>query len=139
MNLLKMSMPDGEVRLYCSRISQIISYFADDGDGGSVLWLEAAEMAVVQDSTMDDVRVWILDEVAKRLCCHPSDVETFPITTLCRKLRWRPEPPRHPWQVKSCRHHNRAKEKAPEPDLSQQSSQQAENRRSQPSPRRVYR
>ena len=38
MILREMSMPDGEVRLYCTRISQVISYFADDGEGGSVLW-----------------------------------------------------------------------------------------------------
>lgn len=99
MILQKMSMPDGEVRLYCTRISQVISYFADDGEGGSVLWLEPGEMASVQDSTINDVRAWILDDVSKRLNCVPSHVETLPLETLCRKLEWQPEPPRHPWQM----------------------------------------
>ncbi len=91
-------MPDGEVRLYCSRISQIISYFADDGEGGSVLWLEPGDMANVQDSTMDETRSWILDTLAKKLSCTPDKVETFPIDDLCQRLAWQPEPPRHPWQ-----------------------------------------
>lgn len=92
-------MPDGEVRLYCTRISQIISYFADDGEGGSVLWLEPGDMAVVQDSTIDEVRAWILGDVAKRLSCPPDEVETLPIETLCQRLKWRPDTPRHPWQT----------------------------------------
>lgn len=92
-------MPDGEVRLYCTRISTIISYFADDGEGGSVLWLEPGEMAIVQDSTMDEARAWILGDVARQLQCPPDQVETFSIDTLCERLKWTPEPPRHPWQV----------------------------------------
>jgi len=99
MILREMSMPDGEVRLYCTRISQVVSYFADDGEGGSVLWLEPGDMALVQDSTMDETRAWILDHVSQRLQCPPDRVETLPIETLCKRLRWEPEPPRHPWQM----------------------------------------
>ena len=99
MILREMSMPDGEVRLYCTRISTIISYFADDGEGGSVLWLEPGDMAIVQDGIMDEVRAWILSDVATRLKCPPDQVETLPIETLCKRLKWTPEPPRHPWQV----------------------------------------
>lgn len=99
MILREMSMPDGEVRLYCTRISTIISYFADDGEGGSVLWLEPGDMAIVQDGIMDEMRAWILSDVAQRLECPPNQVETLPIETLCKRLKWTPEPPRHPWQV----------------------------------------
>ena len=99
MILREMSMPDGEVRLYCTRIAQVISYFADDGEGGSVLWLEAADIATVQESTIEDMRAWIIGNVAERLQCPPDLVETLPIETLCKRLAWTPEPPRHPWQV----------------------------------------
>ncbi len=92
-------MPNGEVRLYCTRIAQVISYFADDGEGGSVLWLEPGDMATVQDSTIDEMRTWILGHVASRLNCPPDQVETLPIETLCAHLKWTPEPPRHPWQM----------------------------------------
>lgn len=103
MILQTMSMPDGEVRLYCTRISQVVSYFADDGEGGSVLWLEPGDMANVQDSTIDDVRAWILANVGQRLNCVPAQVETLSLETLCRELAWQPEPPRHPWQVQRAR------------------------------------
>lgn len=99
MILREMSMPDGEVRLYCTRIAQVISYFADDGEGGSVLWLERGDMAMVQDSTMDEVRAWILSDVGQRLQCPADHVESLPIETLCQKLAWQPDPPRHPWQM----------------------------------------
>ena len=98
MIMREMSMPDGEVRLYCTRVAQVVSYFADDGEGGSVLWLEPGDMALLQDNIMNDVRAWILDTVAQRLSCKPEHVETLPIKYLCRHLAWQPEPPRHPWQ-----------------------------------------
>lgn len=96
-------MPDGEVRLYCTRISTIISYFADDGEGGSVLWLEPGDMAIVQNGAMEETRTWILSDVSKRLNCPPDQVERFPIETLCRRLKWTPETPRHPWQIQQQR------------------------------------
>ncbi|HEX2842159.1 hypothetical protein [Hyphomicrobium sp.] len=92
-------MPDGEVRLYCTRIAQVISYFTEDGEGGSVLWLEPGEMAIVQDGAMDEIRTWILGDIAQRLQCTPDQVEAFPLETLCTRLKWTPDPPRHPWQV----------------------------------------
>lgn len=92
-------MPDGEVRLYCTRIAQVVSYFADDGEGGSVLWLEPGDMAMVQDNAMEEMRAWILSDVGQRLACPPDRVETLSIETLCQRLAWHPEPPRHPWQM----------------------------------------
>jgi len=96
-----MSMPDGELRLYCTRMSQVISYFADDGEGGSMLWLEPSELARVSQATLDEMRPWIIGHIAERLHCSPHEVEGYSIKDLCERLNWRPEPPRHPWQVKT--------------------------------------
>lgn len=91
-------MPNGEKRLYCTRMSQVISYFTDDGEGGTCLWLECNDMVVMPERIMEELRAYILGDVAKQLNCPPEQIETLSIETLCRRLAWQPEQPRHPWQ-----------------------------------------
>lgn len=94
------TMPDDQIRVYCMRISSVVAYFCDDGEGGSVLIVEPSDYAAVAKETLDQVRFNVLEEAGTRLHCPPHCVERRSIGSLC-KIVDLPDPPRHPWQFKS--------------------------------------
>lgn len=99
-------MPDGELRIYCTRFATIISYFADDGEDGTKLVTEASDCCLLPKDAIDrllsDTRQHILGAVALRLNCEPQHVELHSLKDL-RKIVDRVDAPRHPWQVQRTR------------------------------------
>jgi hypothetical protein len=83
------STEEGERRIYCTRGHSIVSYFSDDGEGGSMLSVEPGELlysyADISDR-LQAVRHAVLTDVAKRLACDIAEVQAKPMTelaTLC--------------------------------------------------------
>jgi hypothetical protein len=75
----------GEKRVYCTRTNSVVSFFADDGDGGSMLSVEHGEFAFPSpfaDERLQAVKLAVLEEVALRLSCRPSQVEEVPFDEL---------------------------------------------------------
>lgn len=72
----------GELRIYVTQLASVVSYFTDDGDGGTALNVEPGEFACPWSTTPEKlgaVRDCVLAEVAERLNC-PAD------KVLCRSL-----------------------------------------------------
>lgn len=96
-------MPDGEVRIYCTRTNSIISYFVANDDDTSTLVIEPSEAVLWQsdhlESVLADMRASVLAEVGARLNCAPDMVE---LRSICDLILITDEEPeiRHPWQAK---------------------------------------
>lgn len=72
----------GEDRIYATQQASVVTYFAEDSDGGTVLHVQAGEFACRWSTTqakLDAVRDCVLAEVASRLSCPTEKV-------LCRSL-----------------------------------------------------
>ena len=85
MLITKESTTNGELRVYCTRTNSIITYFSDDGEGGSPLTAEHSDFAYPgawADEQMEAVKHSVLEEVARRLDCTPAEVETTPFAEL---------------------------------------------------------
>lgn len=79
------STAEGERRIYCTRGQSVVTYFADDGDGGSMLSVTPGEFAspyVVTEERLQEVKMSVLEEVARRLACEPSEVQVKPMVEL---------------------------------------------------------
>lgn len=75
MLLTEESTRDGHVRIYATQQASIVSYFEDDGEGGTTLQVEPGEFAsplVVTPERMAALKEAVLSEVARRLSC-PAD------------------------------------------------------------------
>lgn len=82
MLLTEESTRDGNVRIYATQQASIVTYFEDDGEGGTMLQVEPGEFAspfVVTPERLAAVKDAVLDEVARRLSC-PTD------KVLCRSM-----------------------------------------------------
>lgn len=76
------STPAGDLRIYATQQASVVSYFVDDGEGGTMLCVEPGEYACRWSTTqekLDWLRAAVLDEVAGRLSC-PAD------KVLCRSM-----------------------------------------------------
>lgn len=79
------STAEGEKRVYCTRGHSVVAYFADDGEGGSMLSVEPGEFAspfTVTDEKLEAVKLSVLEEVARRLSCDPAEVPARPMVDL---------------------------------------------------------
>lgn len=79
------STAEGEKRIYCTRGHSVITYFADDGEGGSLLSVEPGEFAspfVVTEDRLQAVKLSVLLEVARRLKCDADAVQRKPLAEL---------------------------------------------------------
>lgn len=83
------STSEGEKRVYCTRGHSVEAYFADDGEGGSMLSVSPGEFAspyVVTEERLQAVKLSVLLEVARRLKCDADAVQAKPlaeIATIC--------------------------------------------------------
>ncbi|MBS0232104.1 MAG: hypothetical protein JSR99_01315 [Proteobacteria bacterium] len=78
---------EGEKRVYCTRGNSVVTYFADDGEGGSMLSVEPGEFASPYSTTeekLQAVKESVLREVARRLSCEPAEVQAKPMADLTR-------------------------------------------------------
>lgn len=76
------STDDGQDRIYATQQASVVTYFVDDGEGGTMLVAEPGEFACRWSTTqekLDSVRAAVLVEVASRLNCKPEKVQ-------CRSL-----------------------------------------------------
>jgi hypothetical protein len=79
------STAEGEKRVYCTRGHSVVTYFVDDGEGGSMLSVEPGEFAdpfSTTDEKLMAVKESVLAEVARRLSCDPAEVECRPMAEL---------------------------------------------------------
>lgn len=70
-------MPDGSQRIYATQQASVVSYFEDDGDGGTLLVVHPGEYACPYSTTaekLEAVRLSVLEETARRLNCPPDKV-----------------------------------------------------------------
>lgn len=96
-------MPDGEVRIYCTRTSSLISYFVANDDDTSTLIIEPSDAVLWQSDHLErvlaEMRSAVLAEVGGRLNCPADKVELRSISDLILITDQEPEI-RHPWQAK---------------------------------------
>ncbi|WP_414463313.1 hypothetical protein [Hyphomicrobium sp. DY-1] len=62
----------GNVRIYATQQASVVTYFEDDGDGGTMLHAEPGEFLspyVATPELFNHVRAAVLTEAAKRLSC----------------------------------------------------------------------
>lgn len=67
----------GEIRIYATQQASVVSYFVDDGEGGTTLHVEPSEFACRWSTTqekLDWLRGAVLEEVAGRLNCPVDKV-----------------------------------------------------------------
>lgn len=79
------STAEGEKRVYCTRGHSVVAYFADDGEGGSMLSVEPGEFASPHTATeqkLADVKLSVLLEVARRLKCDADAVQQKPLAEI---------------------------------------------------------
>src|SRR3569832_750320 len=72
------STAEGEKRVYCTRGHSVVTYFADDGEGGSMLSVEPGIFADPYSTTPEKLQATkdaVLSEVARRLACDPGEVQ----------------------------------------------------------------
>lgn len=72
---------NGEVRVYATRGHTVVSYFAEDSEGGTVLHVEPGFLADpkhIDLTTYAGVRRCALDEAGRRLSCEWHEVELHP-------------------------------------------------------------
>ena len=94
---------DGELRVYFTRASTVISYFTDDEDGGVKTHVAPGEFACPWSTTpekLDAVRSAMLAETARRLQCHVEQVEQMPFEAI-RKIADPHLKYRHTWTGRS--------------------------------------
>jgi hypothetical protein len=79
------STAEGEKRIYCTRGHSVVTYFTDDGEGGSMLSVVPGEFAspfVVTDDRLQEVKLSVLEEIARRLSCDPAEVQAKPMVEI---------------------------------------------------------
>ncbi|WP_414462463.1 hypothetical protein [Hyphomicrobium sp. DY-1] len=67
----------GNVRIYATQQASVVTYFEDDGDGGTMLHTEPGEFLspyVATTELFTAVRTAVLEEAAKRLSCPVDKV-----------------------------------------------------------------
>lgn len=77
MLLTEETTPEGEPRIYATQLASVVTYFTDDGEGGTVLHAEPGEFACRWSTTqakLDAVRDAVLIETAYRLNCPVDKV-----------------------------------------------------------------
>lgn len=71
------STDNDQPRLYVGRTGSLQAYFTDDGDGGSMLTVEAGWLAYEEQIAISDyagVRRAVFETVARKLGCPPQEV-----------------------------------------------------------------
>jgi hypothetical protein len=77
MLLTEETTPEGEARIYATQMASVVTYFTDDGEGGTMLHAEPGEFACRWSTTqdkLDAVREAVLAETAVRLNCPVDKV-----------------------------------------------------------------
>ena len=78
MLLTEVKTHDGEHRVYLSRLNSVVAFFEEDGDGNVIARVQPGEFAcpyATTDTKMQDVRLCMPLETAKRLNVRPDQVE----------------------------------------------------------------
>ena len=72
---------EGQRRVYATRNNTVVTYFVDDGEGGTLLHMEAGWLAYpdqIRTATYVEIRRCVLIEAGRRLCCQAHEVESLP-------------------------------------------------------------
>jgi hypothetical protein len=78
---------DGSQRVYFTRANSVISYFADDGEGGVSAHVAPGEFACpygTTDHKLSAVKMCMLEETARRLACRIDQVQLHSLDDLKR-------------------------------------------------------
>jgi len=71
-----------KVRIYATQLASVVTYFTDDGEGGTMLHAELGEFASpfsVTEEKVEAVKQAVMEDVARRLNCPVDKV-------LCRSM-----------------------------------------------------
>lgn len=74
--------PGNKVRIYATQLASVVTYFTDDGEGGTMLTAELGEFACPYSTTaekVEAVKQAVMEEAARRLNCPVDKV-------LCRSM-----------------------------------------------------
>lgn len=100
MLLTEETTPEGEARIYATQMASVVTYFTDDGEGGTQLHVEAGEFACRWSTTqekLDAVRDAVLAATAVRLNCPADKVLHRSLAEIALVVDPLTIPVRHTW------------------------------------------